>query len=86
MIVNHRYKFIFLRTEKTAGTSLYSVLKAISAPEDLVANRNRPAWAKHSPIPYGALQRTMPKFSGRMFTPRQPTSEALCRQKSGTTI
>ncbi len=64
MIVNHRYQFIFLRTEKTAGTSLYSALKAMCEPTDLVANRSRPGWAKHSPIQYGALQRTMPRYFG----------------------
>ncbi len=31
MLISHRYRFIFLKTEKTASTSLYRVFRKIAA-------------------------------------------------------
>ncbi|MEM6487013.1 MAG: sulfotransferase family 2 domain-containing protein [Pseudomonadota bacterium] len=64
MIVSHRHRFIFLRTEKTAGTSLFEALLSLLGPEDLVADMARPAWARYSPIHHGALKRTIPDLFG----------------------
>jgi hypothetical protein len=36
MIVNHAYRFIFLKTRKTAGTSIEVALSPFSGPEDIV--------------------------------------------------
>jgi len=36
MIINHRYKFIFLKTTKTAGTSIEIALSKYCSPEDTV--------------------------------------------------
>lgn len=36
MIVNHAYRFIFLKTRKTAGTSIEVALSPIAGPEDIV--------------------------------------------------
>lgn len=36
MIVSHKHKFIFLKTRKTAGTSVEAALTAICAPGDIV--------------------------------------------------
>ena len=64
MIVSHRHKFIFLRTEKTASTSLSDALYPHLGPEDEIADLKRPAWAKYSPIHHGALKRTLPRVFG----------------------
>lgn len=64
MIVSHEYKFIFIRTEKTAGTSLSAALKPFLGRADLVGKLTRPAWAKYSPIHHGALMRHFPQLFG----------------------
>ncbi|MGF1522355.1 MAG: sulfotransferase family 2 domain-containing protein [Leptolyngbyaceae cyanobacterium] len=40
MIINHRYKFIFLKTIKTAGTSLEIALSKFCGPEDVITRIN----------------------------------------------
>lgn len=64
MIVSHKYRFIFLRTEKTASTSLMTALHSLLDENDLRANMRRPAWAKFSPIHHGALKRHFPQWFG----------------------
>ena len=41
MIVSHKHRFIFLKTEKTAGTSLQSALAAHIGPEDIISGKRR---------------------------------------------
>jgi hypothetical protein len=36
MIISHRHKFIFLKTEKTAGTAIEAALSELCAPEDVI--------------------------------------------------
>jgi hypothetical protein len=36
MIISHRHRFIFVKTRKTAGTSLQDALEGICGPEDIV--------------------------------------------------
>ena len=64
MIVSHKYRFIFLRTEKTASTSLMKALQGVLDEQEVQANRRRPAWAKYSPIHHGALKRYLPQLFG----------------------
>lgn len=64
MIVSHAHRFIFLRTEKTAGSSLFEALRSLLAPGDLDADMRRPKWAKFSPIHHGALKRHVPDLFG----------------------
>lgn len=64
MIVSHRHRFIFLRTEKTGGTSLTRALWPLMGPEDRRTYGPRPRWAKFSPIHHGALQRYAPDLFG----------------------
>jgi hypothetical protein len=62
MIVSHRYRFIFLRTEKTGGTSLAMALQNLLDENDLQAEMHRPPWAKFVPIHHGALKRHFPQW------------------------
>jgi hypothetical protein len=64
MIVSHKYRFIFLRTEKTASTSLMKALQSVVDENDLWSGMPRPAWAKFSPIHYSALRRYAPQWFG----------------------
>ena len=68
MIVSHSHRFIFLRTEKTAGSSLSDALRHLVLSEGpgagLVADMTRPAWSKFSPIHHGALKRKLPDLFG----------------------
>ncbi|XWN30577.1 MAG: sulfotransferase family 2 domain-containing protein [Devosia sp.] len=64
MIVSHSRRFIFLRTEKTGGTSLTAALRAIAAPGDTYPGEVRPSWSKHLPFSYGGLQRNLPDVFG----------------------
>ncbi len=64
MIVSHKYRFIFLRTEKTGGSSFTQALQNLLEEGDLQADMRRPAWAKFSPIHHGALKLHLPKYFG----------------------
>lgn len=64
MIVSHKYRFIFLRTEKTGGTSLTKALQSVLADDDEQSIMKRPAWARYSPIHHGALKRNLPQWFG----------------------
>ena len=64
MIISHKHRFIYLRTEKTGSTSLSNALNAIVSDEDERASMSRPAWAKYSPIHHGALKRNFPQWFG----------------------
>ncbi len=43
MIISHRHRFIFIKTEKTAGTSLEIALAKICGPEDVISRFVHPA-------------------------------------------
>jgi hypothetical protein len=64
MIISHRYKFIFMRTEKTAGSSLSTALTEALGEDVTATNLDRPGWAKYSPIHHGALKRHLPQYFG----------------------
>ena len=64
MIVSHAYRFIFLRTEKTGGTSLTAALKAACEPGDTYPGQVRPRWSRRLPFAYGGLQRRAPDLFG----------------------
>src|SRR5262245_54351791 len=64
MMVSHKYRFIFLRTEKTASTSLTTALQSLLDENDLQSDMRRPPWAKFSPIHHGALLRHFPQWFG----------------------
>jgi hypothetical protein len=64
MLVSHKYRFIYLRTEKTGSTSLSEALKSLLDEGDLQSDMSRPPWAKYSPIHHGALKRHAPQLFG----------------------
>ena len=74
VIVSHTYKFIFMRTEKTGGSSLSEALKKVIGGNSLVPSMARPAWAKFSPIHHGALKRNIPDWFG--FHPHATAKQA----------
>ena len=37
MIISHEYKFIFIKTVKTAGTSIYHYLAPLCGPDDILS-------------------------------------------------
>ena len=37
MIISHRYKFIFIKTHKTAGSSMEMALGPLCGPDDIIA-------------------------------------------------
>jgi len=64
MIISHKHRFIYLRTEKTGSTSLSNVLETVLGDEDIRGTMSRPAWARYSPIHHGALKRNFPQWFG----------------------
>jgi len=67
LIVSHEHKFIFLRTEKTAGTSLSSALSKQLGPDDVIYRPFRGNWTKFVPVPLGGLKRHAPQVFGLHF-------------------
>ncbi len=63
-MVSHTHRFIFLRTEKTAGTSLEAAFEKVLGEGDFMAHLRRPAWARFSPVHHGALKRKIPDLFG----------------------
>ncbi len=65
MIVSHRYKFIFIKVHKTAGTSMELALGQLCGPEDIVT----------------PLERTGGPDLSRNFFPETPLGRAYAKNK-----
>jgi hypothetical protein len=57
MIISHKYRFIFIKTHKTAGSSVETMLSQLCAPNDIVSTMDPPAqdheprnWIGNSPL------------------------------------
>jgi hypothetical protein len=73
MIVSHRHRIIFLKTEKTGGTSVERALATLLGEGDVWPSGPRPAWGRRAPGLHGALTRTLPEVFG-------PHAHATARQ------
>jgi hypothetical protein len=71
MIISHAHKFIFVRTEKTAGSSVEQALADLCGPDDIITGVarhrdkcRRPGWTRWLPFRTGGLRRQFPEQFG----------------------
>ncbi|MBK0398564.1 hypothetical protein H0I76_05145 [Limibaculum sp. M0105] len=65
MYISHDFRLIFVRTEKTAGTSIEVALRAALGDDSADGHgAARPRWARFSPVHHGALTRRLPELFG----------------------
>lgn len=83
MIVSHRYRFIFLRTEKTGSSSLRWALKQNLGPEDYCAELYRPGLRKYYPHEVGYVRRTL---GGWLVKPHPHATAAQVRHFVGKEV
>lgn len=67
MIISHTHRFIFVRTEKTAGSSVEQALADLCGPDDIITGVarhhekcRRPGWTRWLPFRTGGLRRRFP--------------------------
>lgn len=73
MIISHKHRFIFFRTEKTAGTSVEAALAKLCDQGDIATGIGAKLaktqglvtpWSKRLPISTGAFRKFFPKYFG----------------------
>jgi hypothetical protein len=84
MIISHKHKFIFLKTKKTAGTSIEIGLSKFCGPDDIITRISPPDEEIRSSLGYPGPQNIMsaPRFwkaSRKIFYNHQPAWHAKKR-------
>lgn len=81
MIVSHKYRFIFLKTRKTAGTSIEVALSKIAG-GDAIVTPVHPPEAGHEPRNYGAPPRAdgHPPLNLRQLARRAEVNPECCSE------
>lgn len=64
MFISHRYRFIFIRTEKTASSSLTAALRRALPDERQLHSTRPPKWSEYSPVHHGGFKRALPQIFG----------------------
>jgi hypothetical protein len=81
MIVSHRYKFIFIKTRKTASTSLEAFLSRHCAAEDIFTPIYPPL-STHVPRNYRGFFNPVPEMmSGSVIPALTVAQDVLCQRK-----
>ena len=80
MIISHRHKFIFIKTIKTAGTSIEVFLSQYCGPEDILTPITPPV-ASHSPRNYGGFFNLVTELTAsHMREPGYPSRLGVMRR------
>lgn len=91
MIISHKYKFIFIKTRKTAGSSIQIYLSEVCGEDDIVSTIDRPE-RPYRPRNYRGLYNPLPelmerrsaegaaKTLGRFFTLKKFQSHIKARE------
>lgn len=79
MIISHKHKYIFIKTTKTAGTSLEIALSKYCGPDDIITPISREDEAMRQELGYRGPQNYVVPFS--RYTPRDFLRAAYRRQR-----